>query len=843
MKSLRLVSVLAMFFASSPALFAQPSDHYAQIKPLEVSVNAGTASRADQLALARLYMLDGRYYEASKIADRLLALDPGDTGAVQVRDEAAKGLRDVQDRKLAEAEALAKKGNATDEDRLALSNAYFEAGQYGSAADAYARLPESLRTRDVRLRQARSYAWGGQMDRAEQAYSALLREQSDPDLELEYGRLLSWMGSSKLSLETLTRVYQTNKSEPVAVALANAMAWSGDREGALRMMSDYVASHPDAALAQKLLAELQVSPELRLERVGRLIELEPYNLAIRMEQARLNLDAGHPAEALKTIRFVEEHRTSDIEGLADLRRRAEEARKTELAKAGERLRALDGRNPQSADEILALAKAYTGLEEYRQAISLYRDYLKIRPDDVEARVQYARVLSWNQNWRESERQYELLLQQNPERADLRLEYGQVLSYSEHYVDAIKTFRTLTDLSGNPRAHLYSDVPTRSHFQLGQIYRWYGWNDHAVAEQNSAIALDSSYAPARTELDLVRHLRPASTIDARYSYSHDSEDFTLRRVDFEGLKWTAQRTSLSLALGHHWFEQLGEQAEANVVGLGGQYRGGDRWLARARAGVNFYDNGYGSRPFLGIGAEWLPSIQSRVALDLNHYDLVYDVFTLRSLAPVVGTGRLDPLTIDDLRAHYDYNTGGHWSLLADGSAGRISDHNQRLAAHGELAYRIFKEPFVAVKADARWLQHDFRTSRYWSPTDYHSYAGVLHVGQNVRNRFFWSAEGKLGRSWEEGRTSDIRAYDLTLTVPLTDALDLFGNYGYGKSGRIDSILGSGNGDVLSYWQRHYYVGLRVKRLFAGEDRRRGRDSYYYEPINMTSPAIPPPGETR
>jgi hypothetical protein len=53
------------------------------------------------------------------------------------------------------------------------------------------------------------------------------------------------------------------------------------------------------------------------------------------------------------------------------------------------------------------------------------------------------------------------------------------------------------------------------------------------------------------------------------------------------------------------------------------------------------------------------------------------------------------------------------------------------------------------------------------------------------------------------------------VPISDAFDIVGNYGYGKSGRLDSILGLNNDarDFTNYWQRHWYVGMRLKRLFA------------------------------
>ena len=55
------------------------------------------------------------------------------------------------------------------------------------------------------------------------------------------------------------------------------------------------------------------------------------------------------------------------------------------------------------------------------------------------------------------------------------------------------------------------------------------------------------------------------------------------------------------------------------------------------------------------------------------------------------------------------------------------------------------------------------------------------------------------------------------MPITDAFDFVADYGYGKSGRFDSLLGGNSGptDFTNYWQRHLYVG------FAGQAALRAR----------------------
>jgi tetratricopeptide (TPR) repeat protein len=746
--------------------------------------------------------------------------------------------------------------SATDQSLLMQANSYYDAGNYASAAEAYARVPESLRTRDVRLRQARSLSWSGQLDKAERAYAQLLKEQSTPDVELEYGNVQSWMGASKASVATLSDVFQRTPSEDAAIALANARAYSGDREGAVIFLNDYTNQHPDATKVRTLSDQLRASPELRIEQITHQIDAQPYNLALRVSRAQLAYDAGRYGEAMRDIQFAREHAPQKIDQLDDLEQKIARSRKAELEKLDQRRALLDQQaatamsssSTSNADELLSLAKSYTGLASYNQAIHLYDRYLTVRPDDLDARIQYARVLSWDRRWDASEKQYETILSKNPDRADLQLEYAQVLSYEGDFTPAVHTFRSLTDLRSNPRANLYPDVPQRAHYNIGQIYRWYGWNDHAVVEQNMALTTDPSYNDARTELDLLRHVHPATTLDAKYSYATDSDDFTMKRVDVEGAKWVSNRTQADLAVGRHQFEHFGDEVSANVVTGGVAYRYSDRWTGRAHAGLDFYDRGLGTRPFVGVGAEFLPNLQSRAALDFNHYDLVYDVFTLTSLGVPATTTTVnlhDPLSINDFRAHYDYNGGGLISWLGDASYGFISDDNNRAAAHGLVAFRVLRAPFLAFKVDGRYLRYDFRSNRYWSPPNYRSLAGVVQIGQNIRNRFLWNFEVKAGRAYESGFSSDLRSYEGNVTVPLNDTFDLVGNYGYGKSGRLQSFFaGNTSGDdFVNYWQRHWFVGVRVKQLFAHNDQHGGRNQYYYDTRALSgSPVIPPIGES-
>lgn len=793
-----------------------------------------TPTREQQLELARGYADVGRYYEAKKISERLLKADANDADAAAIRDRASQQLDLIARQRVDDAEAAAKREGATPADRQELADAYFAASRYRDAVKIYAELPDP--GYDVRLRHARALAWSGQYDDAEMRYSKLLGERASPELDLEYGRVLSWMGAERAAVDRLERAHRAAATEESAIALANAHTWSGHRNRAVTVLSDFTAQHPDAIEARVLLAEIQASPDLRIERLDEQIAADEFNLALRVERARLLHEGGHYNRALKDVRFVREHANGrDLSDLAGIERNALARQQEAIAKLDEKRRALESQPMTSsaidsatrAEQLLDLAKGYTGLGAHDQAIDLYGDYLALVPNDTGARLNYARVLSWDRRYGPAKRQYEIVLRQMPDRPDVRLEYAQTLEYDERYAPAVSTFRSLTS-SNSPRAHLYPDVPQRAHFNLGQIYRWFGWRDHAVREQNQALALDSTFTDAQRELERSRFGLPGSQLQARYTTETNSSDFTMRRGDLEAEHWLNQRLAVQGSIGRHNFDQRGVTADANVASAGALYRQTDQLSFRGRVGMTFWDEGLGTRPFLGVGAVWLPNLQSRAAIDFNHYDLIYDVSNLSSVVN-------DPLSINDVRGHYDWDSGGFWSILGDASYGFISDDNRRAAAHGLVAFKIFDRPWVAIKADGRLLSYDFRSNRYWSPEDYSSLAAVLQIGQDINDRVFWTIEGKAGRAWEGDRSSDLRAVGARVTVPVGDRFDVIGSYNYGRSGRFESLVG--DPEFTTYWQQSWYVGVRLKRLFSADDRR-ARDRYYFDNRVLGSDIVPP-----
>jgi tetratricopeptide (TPR) repeat protein len=803
------------------------------LRSLEQQRESRTISDDGRIALGRIYVDRGRFYEAATLAKEVLAGDPENAGALALAADAQGGMKALQAKRVADAEAVAARRGATREEQFALAGAYFSAGRYPEAIGIWEKELRDGGPRDERMRYARALAWSGRRDAAERVYRQLLAEGSTPELELEYGRTLASLGAVRTAITRLEALYAASPSDEVAVALSDAWASDGNREKALGLLEAHRATGSNGEKVAERLESLRTTPHLRLERLGKLIEAEPYNLALRIERARLLLDAGRHREALRTIDFIAENSPEPPGELEELRARATELWRIESARVNaEKTQALaDGASPAS---LRRLAKSYASLREYDEAIALYERYLVLEPADLDAKIELARVLGWDRRYRRSARLYRQLVGQLPDRADLRLEYGRILSQDSRQTAAVRVLRDLTDLSWNEAAHLYESVPAQAHFHLGQIYRWYGWRENAVRQQTEALALDSSFTLAERELERAQRSNTAPSVEARYTHSEDRSGFELERYDVTFQRRVSPRAALDLSIGEHRFARRERQVDAQVAMGGLRYRLHDQLSARARIGGNRYDNEVGTRAFWSGGLEWLPTLQSRVALDYSRYDLVYDVLRLDLLGPSTA------ISVDDLRLHLGYRSGGLFEYLANATTSDLSDGNGRTSAFGMVTLRLSRSPWVAVKAEGRYLSYDYRTPRYWSPADYESFAGVLHVGHDFRNRFSWQAEYKQGKSRDTGRERDLRTVSAIVTVPVTDGIELVGSWRDGRSGRIDAFFGGD--DIISYWQTQWYVGLRVRRFPQRDRPSDGPSGYYFdETLLQQSPVLAPAGE--
>lgn len=73
-----------------------------------------------------------------------------------------------------------------------------------------------------------------------------------------------------------------------------------------------------------------------------------------------------------------------------------------------------------------IANIFAILKEYSTAEEHYVNYLQAHPEDLNARVKYAEMLSWEKRYPDSIHQYELILEQAPDDDQVRRKYALVL---------------------------------------------------------------------------------------------------------------------------------------------------------------------------------------------------------------------------------------------------------------------------------------------------------------------------------------------------------------------------------------------------------------------------------
>lgn len=141
-----------------------------------------------------------------------------------------------------------------------------------------------------------------------------------------------------------------------------------------------------------------------------------------------------------------------------------------------------------------IADYYEKVGDYKQAADYLRTVLTLSPNDVQARMDYARLLAWTGSQKEAIAEYQIVLAANPNNADALLGAARAQSWQRSFTDSIANYRKLIALD-----------PTRldARVELGRVLGWAGKNDLAAKELLAALRMDPKNADARLGLAHVR----------------------------------------------------------------------------------------------------------------------------------------------------------------------------------------------------------------------------------------------------------------------------------------------------------------------------------------------------
>lgn len=343
-----------------------------QIRGLRAALEEDPDDITTMLELARILAAEGRAPEAQRLFQRYLQLSPDD---LEVRWEHAQILRQIPDRQ---------------------SDALREFQRYRELA------PES-RLNDIR-------------------YLEILTEVDELDAEGErLRRALEEDLNAELGFDPLNR-----RALYLRARLRQAVEqWIAARED----FETLVDLDPDYEDAAERLRNLLEDNRYRIAVLEQRVRLHPSRLEPRLELARLLFDVGLYFRAMEVAREIIhlEPRTGEA------RRLLREAEERVTVVREERMRALRMHlleEPRDLRSHLELARLFKEDEQVDEAIRHFRIYLRARPNDIQARRDYAEMLSWYADHiDEAVSEFRQLAEFYPENIEVRKQYAQVMVWS------------------------------------------------------------------------------------------------------------------------------------------------------------------------------------------------------------------------------------------------------------------------------------------------------------------------------------------------------------------------------------------------------------------------------
>jgi len=331
-----------------------------------------------------------------------------------------------------------------DESALAGLRAAVAAGQKIESARQVEQI-ESRRTRAEQLRaqyemrDAEQMVTEGRTADAEQAFLAIMAKRPE---EISAAVRLAEIYSSTGRFQEAARLFEKIAQGRDAAAThllraAQNFEWGGDDAAAVGAYERYLERDPKDRAARTARGRALV----RLGRCGEAVnELAAVagNTGARAPSAAVALDLARCYDRLKRADLA----LAAYESVTRLDPRADEAQKI----VAQRRRDL---------EQAPLQRAYAALElkDNETAARELGTYLDAHPDDAEARLQLARVLSWSGRYEPSAQAYEQYLGRRPDDRGARRELAQVLAWRGLTAEAIRHYETLVEKAGDPEQSL------------------------------------------------------------------------------------------------------------------------------------------------------------------------------------------------------------------------------------------------------------------------------------------------------------------------------------------------------------------------------------------------------
>ena len=306
---------------------------------------------------------------------------------------------------------------------------------------------------------------------------------------LERGRRLETMRQYDDAVTVYREGLQRSPAnDEVRAALARVLSWQGVHVEATTLYREILARHPQDQDIRVALGQV-LSWQKQFEEAGRLyqeaLQSDPTQVEARRGLADLAYWQGHHAEAVQRYEVLLAE-THDPEIDAQLKTIKSELRATSspAAEPPAPSPALHEPDMRAIRAAVEQATTFEVAKQYSEAEGVYREVLRLHPDNDEIRSALARVLSWQGAHAEATTLYRQVLARHPDDQDIRIALAQVLSWQKQFDEA---------------ARLYGEVlqaePTQIEARRGlaEVAHWRG--DRSEALQRYEALLADTHDPA------------------------------------------------------------------------------------------------------------------------------------------------------------------------------------------------------------------------------------------------------------------------------------------------------------------------------------------------------------
>lgn len=551
-----------------------------------------------------------------------------------------------------------------------------------------------------------------QYNKAIPLYKKSLEKNSrHPDALRELADCYKWTGKYKEAIEAFQKILSlTPQDYKIKKSLAEVYSWNKQYDQAVSLYSEVINTQGGDIDTQRHLAQAYLwdgqhnKAEILLKTI---LKIDPDDSETKLLLAKALHYSGQAKEASEVYEQLLDGGQEDIEA--------------------------------------SLGETYLIGKDYDRAIKQYREILKKDPQNIEAMVAIADILSWQRKYDEALKLYDELLNEK-EDVELRLQKARILGWARRYSEALKEYQNILDLGYNELVELEMQAKStywdnrvkraisnykkliaknpqnlEAMFDLSQIYSYQSMWQEAIDIYDDILKLSPEHFRAKEGKSKAMLIAKGISLDSQYEYfeadSSSRQSDIKKHVFLNRLRLPLDyKTVLGIDYGFAErkfsdFDDLSDNRSRIMFSYNNQQH------FRLDGFYNFisYNRGIDSLHEFGAGADW------RV-FDFGNLRISSQRKAIENNSTVMRNNYY----CDNYKTRLDIDIDKRLKAGADYLYAYYSDSNSQHEPAGDVKYYFSLEP-KAFYLKYRYFFRDFdeKMTEYFSPQDFSTHAIALH----------------------------------------------------------------------------------------------------------------------